>query len=339
MAADNDSLDLQSQLLKQIETLTDVNQKLLQTVQTLALQVHALSSTEHTDPSLPPPVAAAAAIAEASFPPIPGGASPTINRPRRRTSVSLDVESFRRSAGSGENPAYKASIFTDDSSSEDDSDEASFYVQQTLTPETFDKESLFSHIENHSWGPEGRMILDDILKDGHVDREASFHLQEGGADQEHHSHHHIDVYDVGADGATVAYYPESSDHSEGIWQCLCNVNDNPRKERKAVGRITIAREPAPLLFGALHLTMKDHFDIDEILRFLVDPAAPSKAYMKGCMSNDHRQQRSFVFCFKYHCLVDDGREPMIWQKADDDLKSTKEHIPISSCSSIVALSL
>lgn len=121
-------------------------------------------------------------------------------------------------------------------------------------------------------------------------------------------------------------------------ESINSTNADPKKSRLAAGRITIIREPSPLLFGAIHLTMDPHFDMDEIFRLLSDES-PTRAYMKGCFVSEPRQQRSFVFAFKYHTIVGSERAPMPWQSSDTDLQNTKTHIPISSCSSIVALSL
>ena len=83
--------------------------------------------------------------------------------------------------------------------------------------------------------------------------------------------------------------------------------------------------------------MSEHFDMDEIFRLMVDDT-PSKAYMKGCLKSEPRQQRSFVFSFKYHCLIGKEREPMPWQKSEEDYNTKEDHIAISTCSSVVALS-
>lgn len=48
-----------------------------------------------------------------------------------------------------------------------------------------------------------------------------------------------------------------------------DLNVNP-DARTASGRITIVREPSPLVLGALHLTMNRDFDMDEIFGHLVD---------------------------------------------------------------------
>lgn len=46
------------------------------------------------------------------------------------------------------------------------------------------------------------------------------------------------------------------------------MNADPARQKQAVGRITIVREPSPLLYAALHYTIKDHFDMDRIFEML-----------------------------------------------------------------------
>lgn len=47
------------------------------------------------------------------------------------------------------------------------------------------------------------------------------------------------------------------------------MNSDPSSQQPIVGRITIVREPSPIIFGALHLTMNEHFDMDELFECLV----------------------------------------------------------------------
>lgn len=59
-------------------------------------------------------------------------------------------------------------------------------------------------------------------------------------------------------------------------------------------------------------------------------------------SHEARHQRSFVFKFDYFTIVGDGVAPMPWQRSDTPAKLQNrphDHIPISRCSSVVALSL
>jgi hypothetical protein len=64
--------------------------------------------------------------------------------------------------------------------------------------------------------------------------------------------------------------------------------------------------------------------------------------LKRNFSHDDRVQRSFVFKFDYFTIVEHDVQPMPWQQSDrlEKLQNKPpEHIPISRCSSVVALSL
>ena len=57
---------------------------------------------------------------------------------------------------------------------------------------------------------------------------------------------------------------------------------------------------------------------------------------------DTRHQRSFAFKFDYFTIVGENVQPMPWQRSDAPAKLLDrpyDHIPISRCSSVVALSL
>jgi hypothetical protein len=56
-------------------------------------------------------------------------------------------------------------------------------------------------------------------------------------------------------------------------------------------------------------------------------------------SDDPRQRRSLVFSFEYFTVIADECEPMTWQESDRKRERKANSIPISRCSSVVALSL
>lgn len=118
-----------------------------------------------------------------------------------------------------------------------------------------------------------------------------------------------------------------------------NVGSN--EQHLAVGRITIVREPSPLLFAALHYTMRDYFDMDEAFQLLVDDKTTALPYRP--FDNNHRHRRTFVFNFEYFTIIGDECVPMKWQRADEraderaDVGLMEGHIPISRCCSVVAL--
>ena len=62
-------------------------------------------------------------------------------------------------------------------------------------------------------------------------------------------------------------------------------------------------------------------------------------------ASDCRQQRTLIFSFKYFTIMRDGCTPEPWQQSENWKRNesrntvTKERIPISSCTSVLALSL
>jgi CorA-like Mg2+ transporter protein len=276
-------------------------------------------------------------------PPVPRSPTEWITRVQTRNTSDPGLTSLI----GPENP-QKGSIFTGEESSDSEDDE-SLFVQETLPSESFSENDFRHHLKHHGWDKFARGILESVLQDKEL-LGASILFQDDGVTQNANIQNgntqngnvsqstHATVYEVGVDGAPLLHRAESQELSQQIWQSLNSTNSDLTKRRLATGKITIVREPSPLLFGAIHLTMDPHFDMDEIFRLLSDET-PTRAYMKGCFDSEPTQQRSFLFCFKYYTIVGDKREPMPWQASDKDLQDTKTHIPISSCSSIVALSL
>jgi hypothetical protein len=229
-------------------------------------------------------------------------------------------------------------------SAEDDEtdDDESLFVQDTLPPETYSEHDLREYLRHYSWTEHGQNILGPVVRDRQfLDRPSLFPLDAGAqADRSHISHHN--VYEVGTDGAPLPYRPSSSaqkiSKSLAIWQALNITNADPTKQRHAVGKIVIVREPSPLLFGAIHFTMNQHFDMDEIFGLLADNS-PTRAYMNRAFAVEPRQQRTFIFSLKYFTIVGDDCQPKPWQQSDKDLRVSESHIPITRCSSTIALSL
>ncbi|KAK6592431.1 CorA Mg2+ transport-like protein [Botrytis cinerea] len=139
------------------------------------------------------------------------------------------------------------------------------------------------------------------------------------ADRSHNSHY--SVFDVGKDGAPLSrrdvVKPGTTKIDSAIWQAVKDLNSDPESLRPVVGRITIVREPSPVVLGALHLTLNKTFDMDELFNYLISDEVTSANIMRRPFSADSRQQKSFVFNFD----------------------TSKDHIPISRCNSVVALSL
>ncbi|KAK7745892.1 hypothetical protein SLS53_002611 [Cytospora paraplurivora] len=105
--------------------------------------------------------------------------------------------------------------------------------------------------------------------------------------------------------------------------------------------IHIFQEATPAMLAGIHLAMSPHFDMDELFSHLVAPHGETTAHMHRAGEPDPIHQRSFFFVFKYHTLVGDGLTPAPWQQYDHRPSDAKppDHIHITECSSILALSL
>jgi hypothetical protein len=231
-----------------------------------------------------------------------------------------------------------ASTLSSDSEDEDES----FFVQEELPSQSFDHEHLREHLKKHSWDEHGREILSAIFTDrGSLKEPHLFPTSPGPAsDRSHYSH--FQVYDVGPDG--VAELVESSgkentmSKANEIWHSIKDIGVDSARSPRPVGRITIAREPSPILFGALHLTMNKTFDMNEIFKELVQPEACS-AHMHRAFHEDPRHQKTFFFDFEYYTVIGEDCKPMQWQRADKDKGASDSHIPLTRCGAVVALAL
>ena len=229
------------------------------------------------------------------------------------------------------------SLYSAEDSDDSDEDE-SFFAQRPLEEQSFDESDLKRHIRFHPWNDHARLILGDFRKHAKKQERSLFQI-DSKADQNDANHNHADIYEVDEHGAPLrSKLGESEDGDRSTWEALRQVNKD-KQRKQVVGRIVIMREPTPLLFSALHITMDDHFDMDFIYKALIDDETHTRAFSQGHLFSDDRHQRSIVFVFKYHTLVGNDRKPLPWQNHDEDIESKPDHIPISTCSSVVALSL
>jgi hypothetical protein len=222
-----------------------------------------------------------------------------------------------------------------------DSEDESFFVQGNLPARSFDHEHLRDHLKEHDWKEHGRAILAPVITDpGRISKQPHlFRMGPGPADDRSH-YSHFQVYDIGPDGKAELVETSGNNMSKAteIWHAFRNIGQN--SEKQIVGRITIAREPAPILFGALHLTLHETFDMDELFRQLVRTDA-SSAHMYRAFSGDRMHQRTFFFSFEYYTVLGDDCTPMDWQRSDTDNGSNHDdtHLPLSRCGAVVALAL
>ncbi|KAG0647248.1 hypothetical protein D0Z07_7222 [Hyphodiscus hymeniophilus] len=264
--------------------------------------------------------------------------SPEPSKRRRRSTVEHDVQRPERRKLLKPGSVPGTSVWTGDSDESDDDDE--LYVQTYLPSYKFDHENLRQHLKHHPFNVSGKKILETVIDNGRL-LDPTLFPEYPPNDRSHNSHY--SVFDVGADGAPLSRHevvkPGTTSIDSAIWQAIQDLNTGSADQRKAVGRISIIREPSPIILGALHLTMNSHFDMDEIFIHLISSEASSAHISDRAFSADARRQRSFIFNFDYYTVIGDGCAPMPWQLTDIIPKKSSEHIPISRCSSIVALSL
>ncbi|KAG9238885.1 hypothetical protein BJ875DRAFT_449779 [Amylocarpus encephaloides] len=257
---------------------------------------------------------------------------PNSPRPRKLSRFSV-------SNGDGVESLVKSSFVSGEDDASDD-DEA-LYVQELLAKSTFDEEHLRNHLKTYEWNDYSKAILRTLFtKTARLKHPALFQLKPG----EEGAHYSLyQIFDVGNDGAPLPLHSSKEILKEMskdmvVWNLIKDVNVDPSRLRQAVGRITILREPSPIVFGAIHLTMNGLFDMDEIFKNLVLQGATT-AYMKRAFDPDVRKQRTFLFSFEFFTIIGDECRPMSWQEFDKSFKRKEGHIQISRCSSVVALVL
>ncbi|KAK5113169.1 hypothetical protein LTR85_010987 [Meristemomyces frigidus] len=286
-----------------------------------------------------------AATAPSTFSPL--GSSPGSPLPERRSprpSIS-HAESERpngrkSSAGLATLTTYSESKRTSEDSDRDDEDE-DLYVSNPLEPRKHDEESLRKHLQSYKWGSDAARILETVIdRPVRMLQHPLIPQRKGPLDDRSHFSH-CQVYDVGPDGAPLLidckHVEEEFNSAQAIWYAIKELNQPP-KERLAVGRISVLRELSPILFGAVHHTLHKSLDVDELFSCLVASERTS-AYMHRAFDDDLRKQKSFVFNFEYFTIIGKDCRPMRWQMADRQEQRGSHHIPVTRCSSVVALVL
>ncbi|KAK1053709.1 hypothetical protein LTR74_016160 [Friedmanniomyces endolithicus] len=316
-----ENVDLVNALLKQLDAHRDAYQETFR-------QVHEVL-TQQITATVPPASSASATPSRSSQSPAQSG-SWNIERAGRARKSSNGLATLTTSSESKRTG--------DDSDAEDDE---SLYVSSTLKPELYTEDSLRKHLQSYKWNPYGAKILETVIDNPTRLLQSPLVPRRRGPLEDRSHLGHYQVFDVGLDGAPVlldlTHIEHESSKAHAIWRAISELNQPP-KERLAVGRMTILREPGPILFGAVHHTLSKHFDVDELFRHLLESEG-SSANVHRAFDADLRKQKSFVFNFEYFTIIGKGCKPMKWQLADQQEKRSASHIPITRCSSVVALVL
>ncbi len=268
------------------------------------------------------------------------------SRPRANSRLSSSVPSSERNSDSKASTTAAATsvhLSSTSKSTGDDSDEEdeALYAQGALDTESYAEEGLRAHLRTHKFREYEKQILYGVVDDS-VRLSQSPLLPNHPRPCDDRSHlTHSQVFDIGSDGAPLPMNQQSIEVNSGramsLWHAIKDVNPTS-KERRAVGRITIVREPSPILFGAVHHALHQAFDLEELFRHLVE-ADLSSASMFRAFDESELKQRSFVFNFEYFTLIGKGCQPMRWQLSAGQEDRKPGFIQISRCSSVVALTL
>ncbi|KAL8725277.1 MAG: hypothetical protein Q9181_006477 [Wetmoreana brouardii] len=249
------------------------------------------------------------------------------NASSSNSSNVVDIESLR-----------KSSTFSPEDSDTDDNE--SMFVQEPLPKESYNEDGLRKYIRENDWTSHDREIVGTVLNNKQLlERTNIFPVTLGPVDDRSHLSHY-NISDVGKDGAPLEIRKADAkpvSRAQAIWNNLKGINADKSLQREAVGRITIVREPSPLLFAALHYTMHSHFDMDEAYSMLVEDKTTAFAHRP--FSTNDRHQRTFVFTLDFFTIIGDECQPATWQRSDEDGSASESHVPLSRCSSYVALSL
>ncbi|CZT42498.1 uncharacterized protein RSE6_02413 [Rhynchosporium secalis] len=267
------------------------------------------------------------------FSPTPDSPRLSIAVPRRHRKSFTELDGGR--------PVTIQSSVTGESDESDNDDD--LYVQIPLPSYKYDYEDLRSHLKTYTFKEHGEELLKTVVSNKRLLDPALFPKY---PEDENWHHSHYSVFDVSTDGAPLSRREAVKDGTvsidSAVWQAIQDLNADSNSQRPAVGRITVVREPSPIMLGALHFANNKDFDMDEIFQYLVEEDKSTAHMLNRSFSPDHRRQRTFVFEFDYFTIVGDEVQPMPWQRSDSAekiLRKGEGHIPISRCSSVVALSL
>ena len=282
-----------------------------------------------------------AATAFTASPPRSGTPTPadTLSQRSRRSTLPSNQDGHFRKTSTGLSTVLTASSSKEDAS-DDDEDDEEIYVQTPLPSRTFGEDGLRSHLRSHPWNIDGRKILEGVV--GNPSRIGQRLIPNHKGPQPDRSHYsHYQVFDVGPDGSPLLVDKHNVENESGramaVWEAIREVNPLS-KTRQAVGRITVVREPSPILFGATHYTMQGTFDVDELFQNLVE-AGSSSASVDRMFHDDPRRQRSIVFNLEYFTLIGKDCQPQTWQISASQEDRKPGHIAITRCSSVLTLAL
>ncbi|KAJ4169491.1 hypothetical protein NW754_016520 [Fusarium falciforme] len=121
-----------------------------------------------------------------------------------------------------------------------------------------------------------------------------------------------------------------------VWDTIRDVNMNS----ESVGRITIVQEPTPLTLAALHVAMSSHFDMSELLKYLLtDQPNPGRTHAFMNRAYERPPFPSYIQLALYLPLFTNVFTCGTTAAPSDHGQSPGDHIDIAECGAVLALSL
>ena len=193
---------------------------------------------------------------------------------------------------------HGTSAFSGDDADSDTTvdDGVSLFASEPLRAEEYSIKGLKEHIRDYPWTEADKAVLRNVVDNEALLHRASLFPTDTDTSDDRSHLTAYSIHDVADDGtlSEPIFSAGGVSRSQQIWERLRVTNADVDDAKKAVGRLTIVREPSPLLFASLHYTMSKHFDMDEIFGFLVDDD-PILVRAHDPFSEDARHGRSMVW--------------------------------------------
>lgn len=110
--------------------------------------------------------------------------------------------------------------------------------------------------------------------------------------------------------------------------------------------VRILHQPSATTFASIHLTMGQHFDMDQVFSHIIPIDAKNRkvaSYAQKASRPRPFHRSAFCFVFKYYTITDQSVAPLSWQRScttTEDVPAdptAADHVNVSECTSIVAL--
>lgn len=209
------------------------------------------------------------------------------------------------------------------------------YAETILPTQELSEEDFLKHVTAPAWISQFPKVLRELL-DWRSLQVHNVALLSLGQELES-TNTILECYDIDVEGVPVRLHANSKSTKFASWSALA-ATSNAKSTSKIAGKMIISKDPTVLHLAVLHLILNKDFDMHSILHMLVDDS-PSAANMKGYLEPHIVKQKSFIFSFKYHCIIGPESNPLPWQESDQSSTASEYGFSLSTCSAVICLSL